>query len=65
MRLFNKNRYEVFMRYIEIGQEMDQVLHTICDTVLRANGMQMIGLINQLLSSIKDDAASAQGVSNT
>lgn len=45
------------MKYIEIGQEMDRVLHAICDSALRANGMQMIGLINQLLASIKDDAA--------
>lgn len=49
------------MKYIEIGQEMDRVLHAICDSALKTHGMQMIGLINQLLASIKDDAASSDG----
>ena len=44
------------MRYIEIEEDMDRVLHTICDAALKAGGMQMIGLINQVLASIKDDA---------
>ncbi len=53
------NNREDFMKYIEIGQDMDRVLHAICDSALKAHGMQMIGLINQLLASIKDDAASS------
>lgn len=61
MQDLDKNNDEVSMKYIEIGQEMDRVLHAICDTALKTHGMQMIGLINQLLASIKDDAASSGG----
>lgn len=46
------------MKYIQVEQEMDRVLHSICDAALKSGGMQMIGLINQLLASIKDDANS-------
>lgn len=44
------------MKYIEIEQEMDKTLHAICDAALKAGGMQMIGLINQLIAAIKDDS---------
>jgi hypothetical protein len=43
------------MKYIEIEKEMDKNLHTLCDWALKAGGMQVFGLINQLLASIKED----------
>jgi hypothetical protein len=47
------------MKYIEVEHEMDRVLHAICDVALKSGGMQMVGLINELLASIKDDAVSS------
>jgi hypothetical protein len=48
------------MKYLEIHAEMDRTLHAICDAALKSGGMQMIGLINQLIAAIKDDSTRAQ-----
>jgi hypothetical protein len=48
------------MRYLEIEKDMERTLHEICDAALKAGGMQMIGLINQLIAAIKEDSARVQ-----
>ena len=48
------------MKYIELEQDTERTFFTICDAALKAGGMQMIGLINQLISAIKDDSARVQ-----
>ena len=48
------------MKYLEIEKDMDRTLHAICDAALKAGGMQMIGLINQLIAAIKDDSTRVQ-----
>ena len=48
------------MKYIELTQEMDKTLSTICDAALKSAGMQAIALVNQLIQSIKDDASKAE-----
>ncbi len=45
------------MKYIELTQEMDKTLSTICDAALKSAGMQAIALVNQLIQSIQDEAA--------
>ena len=52
---YNKNHMEYFMKYIELDQEMEKTVHTICDAALKAGGMQVIALVNQLVASIQDD----------
>lgn len=42
------------MKYIEIDQETDRVLATICDAALKGQGMQAMPLINLMISAIKD-----------
>lgn len=48
------------MKYIEMEPNVDRILHEICDTALKAAGMQAFGLINQLLALIKDDQTVAK-----
>ena len=47
------------MKYVEMTEEMDKTLSTICDAALKSAGMQAIALVNQLIQSIKDDASRA------
>ena len=42
------------MKYIEINQDTDKLLATICDAALKAQGMQVMPLINQMISGIKE-----------
>ena len=37
-------------------QDAERVLHTICDAALKAGGMQLFPIVNQLVNSIKDKA---------
>lgn len=43
------------MKYIELDQDMERTIHAICDAALKASGMQVVGLVNQLVANIKDD----------
>jgi hypothetical protein len=43
------------MKYIELDQNMETTIHAICDAALKSAGMQVVGLVNQLVASIKDD----------
>ena len=41
-------------RILEIDGEMEKVLHAILDAALKAGGMGMLGLVNQLISKVKE-----------
>jgi hypothetical protein len=42
------------MKYIELNEETDKILATLCDTALKGQGMQAMPMINHVLSSIKE-----------
>ena len=42
------------MKYIELNEETDKVLATLCDTALKGLGMQAMPMVNQILSSVKE-----------
>ena len=42
------------MKYIELNEEADKILTTLCDTALRGQGMQAMPLVNHILTSIKE-----------
>ena len=48
------NPKKEFMKYIELNEETDKVLATLCDTALKGLGMQAMPMVNQILSSVKE-----------
>lgn len=42
-------------KYLEIDAEVEKLLHAVLDAALKAGGMMMHGIVNQLISSIKQE----------
>lgn len=45
-------------KILEITEETDKILVNICDAALKAGGMQIHGLVNQLINKIKIEESS-------
>jgi hypothetical protein len=40
-------------RVLEVEGEVEKLLHSVLDAALKAGGMQMHGIVNQLIAAIK------------
>lgn len=41
------------MKTLKIDQDVEKLLATVCDAALKTGGMQLLGVVNQLLTSIQ------------
>lgn len=42
------------MKYLEIDQENDKALAIICDAALKAQGLQILPVVNQIVAAVKE-----------
>jgi hypothetical protein len=45
------------MKFLELAEETEKALASICDAALKAGGLAVHHLVNQLTSKIKQDSA--------
>ena len=43
-------------KIIEVNEDAEKILTNLCDAALKYGGMQFLGTVNQLVSSIKEEA---------
>ena len=47
------------MKYLNIDTETESALYSILDTALKAKGLALVGLVNQLLNAVKTHGSSS------